>query len=196
MIEFYIGKTKFNIDFGFLAVIALLCILDNGKYILYGVWVCIIHEIGHIVPMFALGEKVKAVKLHAFGIKISPQKNKIRPVFQDIIIILGGATVNILLGVMVSIGDISTNTQVFASMNIILGVFNLLPYTSFDGGTLILTIADYFNGNAFEVRKILRLVNCILSIALLAFLLVNHITNITLMITISYLILIEIIGNG
>ena len=116
--------------------------------------------------------------------------------FQDIIIILGGATVNILLGVMVSIGDISTNVQVFASMNIILGVFNLLPYTSFDGGTLILTIADYFNGNAFEVRKILRLVNCILSIALLAFLLVNHITNITLMITISYLILIEIIGNG
>ena len=196
MIEFYIGKTKFNIDFGFLAVIALLCTLDNGKYLLYGVWACAIHEIGHIIPMFLLGEKVKAGKLHAFGLSISPQKNKIRPVYQEIAIILGGATVNLLLGVMVYVGSISTNAQVFASMNIILGVFNLLPYTSFDGGTLILTIADYFNGNAFEVRKMLRLVNCILSVALIAFLLVNNITNITLMITISYLILIDIIGNG
>ena len=57
MIEFYIRKVKFNIEFGFLAVVALLCILDDGRYLLYGVWACIIHEVGHIVPMLLLGEK-------------------------------------------------------------------------------------------------------------------------------------------
>ena len=88
------------------------------------------------------------------------------------------------------------NAQIFASMNLILGLFNLLPYTNFDGGTLILKIAEYFNGDTTETRKVLRFVNCILSIALLAFLLVNHIINLTLIITVTYLIMVEIIGNG
>lgn len=196
MIEFYIRKVKFNIEFGFLAVVALLCILDDGRYLLYGVWACIIHEVGHIVPMLLLGEKVKKVKFHAFGVNISPQNNTIRPLYQDIFIILGGAIINIILGLIVYFSDIGTNAYIFASMNIILGLFNLLPYTSFDGGTLILTVAEYFNGDTVEIKKILRIVNCILSIALIAFLITNHINNITLVITISYLILIEIIGSS
>lgn len=196
MIEFYIRKVKFNIEFGFLAVVALLCILDDGRYLLYGVWACIIHEVGHIVPMLLLGEKVKKVKFHAFGVNISPQNNTIRPLYQDIFIILGGAIINIILGLIVYFSDIGTNAYIFASMNIILGLFNLLPYTSFDGGTLILTVAEYFNGDTVEIKKILRIVNCILSIALIAFLITNHINNITLIITISYLILIEIIGSS
>lgn len=196
MIEFYIRKVKFNIEFGFLAVVALLCILDDGRYLLYGVWACIIHEVGHIVPMLLLGEKVKKVKFHAFGVNISPQNNTIRPLYQDIFIILGGAIINIILGLIVYFSDIGTNAYIFASMNIILGLFNLLPYTSFDGGTLILTVAEYFNGDTVEIKKILRIVNCILSIALIGFLITNHINNITLVITISYLILIEIIGSS
>lgn len=196
MIEFYIGKVRFNIEFSFLAVIALLGVLDNGRNFIYGLWVCIIHEVGHIIPMFLLGEKVRAVRFHACGINISPQKSIIRPVYQDIIIILGGATLNILLGVMFYISDMGINAQIFASMNLILGLFNLLPYTNFDGGTLILKIAEYFNGDTTETRKVLRFVNCILSIALLAFLLVNHIINLTLIITVAYLIMVEIIGNG
>ncbi|NLP25843.1 MAG: hypothetical protein GX365_00625 [Clostridiales bacterium] len=196
MIEFYIRKVKFNIEFGFLAVVALLCILDDGRYLLYGVWACIIHEVGHIVPMLLLGEKVKKVKFHAFGVNISPQNNTIRPLYQDVFIILGGAIINIILGLIVYFSDIGTNAYIFASMNIILGLFNLLPYTSFDGGTLILTVAEYFNGDTVEIKKILRIVNCILSIALIGFLITNHINNITLVITISYLILIEIIGSS
>ena len=54
MIEFYIGKVRFNIEFSFLAVIALLGVLDNGRNFIYGLWVCIIHEVGHIIPMFLL----------------------------------------------------------------------------------------------------------------------------------------------
>ena len=81
MIEFYIGKVRFNIEFSFLAVIALLGVLDNGRNFIYGLWVCIIHEVGHIIPMFLLGEKVRAVRL-CLRNKYFSTESIIRPVYQ------------------------------------------------------------------------------------------------------------------
>lgn len=190
MISFSIDRIKFTVDFSFFAVIAFLCIIDGGKNIISAFSVCIIHETGHLIPMIISGEKINSVRICGAGIRIIPYKNPLKAVFMDIVILAGGSAFNLITGFIIIL--LTENISLFAAMNIIIGVFNLLPYRNFDGGEIILTLMEYY-GNEFikyNAEKIVFFIGIITSLLIFSAAYSHGIINLTLIFTLVYLMII------
>lgn len=187
MISFSLKRIKFTVDFSFFAVIAFLCIIDGGKNIISAFSVCLIHETGHLIPMTISGEKIKSVSICGAGIRIVPYKNPLKPIFTDIAILAGGSFFNFITGFSVIL--FSENISLFAAMNIIIGIFNLLPYRNFDGGEIMLILMEYY-GNEFirlNAEKIVFFIGIITSLMIISAAYSYGIINLTLIFTLIYL---------
>ncbi len=87
----------------------------------------IIHETGHLIAMACFGIKPKSITLHAFDISIDADAPKSE--FQDMIITLSGPLINFVFSI-IFIGFSMT----MCVSNLVIGIFNLLPIDTFDGG--------------------------------------------------------------
>lgn len=198
MIEISLKNVKIIVEFGFLAMAALVFIFasSHSNLFMLAVASCAVHEIGHMFFMLILGEKLSLIRFHAAGIQIKACRNTLRPYFHDAAIILGGPTFNLITALaLYSVNPLITHLQVFASMNLILGLFNLMPFSNFDGGTFILSVAEYLNADISKTKKILRFVNCLITVSIFMLMLTNGFYNITLFITLIYLAFAEIIRD-
>ena len=95
----------------------------------------ILHELGHIIAIYALGEKISILKILPFGFscKLKNQsqvdKNKMLKV------LIAGPAVN-----FITAGLVFYWTLDFATINFFIGVFNLLPIYEFDGMRILLML--------------------------------------------------------
>ena len=189
MIKFSLKNISFTVDLSFFAVIAVLCLIENGSSILAAMSVCFIHETGHIIAMLLLDERIKAVKFYGTGIRIVPYKNPLKPLCKDLTILFAGSAFNFLAAVSVMI--FAENMQLFAVMNIIIGIFNLLPYSCSDGGEIMVCIMEYY-GNDFirqNTYKILKIMSIITSAVIFLFSVRYGVFNFTLAATLVYLMI-------
>ena len=69
MIEFKVKSIKICFHFSFFAIIALLLLMENHRYALYGLYACIIHELGHLMMMQTLGVKTDKIVFYGAGIQ-------------------------------------------------------------------------------------------------------------------------------
>ena len=124
-----------SIMFGFDApFIAILTIIS-----------AIIHELGHVLGMLLLSHNFEMPSARLVGFKI--HKKKIDSYKNEILVLLSGPMLNILLGLIIlaiSFGR-SEYLMLFAIINILSGVSNLLPLDGYDGFNILLWI--------FESRK-------------------------------------------
>ena len=108
----------------------------------------------------------------------------------DIVILAGGSAFNLITGFIIIL--LTENISLFAAMNIIIGVFNLLPYRNFDGGEIILTLMEYY-GNEFikyNAEKIVFFMGIITSLLIFSAAYSHGIINLTLIFTLVYLMII------
>lgn len=187
MISFSFRKINFIIDFSFFAVTALLCLIGGGENIAAAFSVCLIHEAGHLIPMAIYGEKINSVRISGCGIRIIPFKNPLKPFIWDIVILSGGSFLNITTGFIIL--AFCGKMKIFAVMNIILGIFNLLPYRSFDGGEIILTLISCFGGENLNRHSlaVMRFVSFMISAVILLTAIKYRVLNLTLAVTLIYL---------
>lgn len=185
MIKFSVGSVALTIDFSFFAVIAILFMTENGYNILCGLSVCFIHEIGHIITMLIMNERIKSIGIYGTGIKIIPYRNPFRAVYRDIIILFSGA----LLNFITALCTFST-MPIFSLMNLCIGIFNLLPYRCSDGGEIFTELAEYYGNNFIKQNsyRILRAMSIAVSVLILIMFVHFGIFNFTLVITLVYLI--------
>lgn len=139
MIEFEICRLKISFDFCFFTVIALMFVLSDESQLIPAITACIIHETGHLIPITFCGKRISAIRFHGGGIKIIPAQEHIHPFLYDAIVMLGGCTANLLTSAMLAVRN-----PVFAMINFCIGIFNLLPYRSLDGGCFIEMVLEYF----------------------------------------------------
>lgn len=198
MIELSLKNVKIIVEFGFFAMFALVFIFasSHSNLLMLAIAACAVHEIGHAFFMIISGEKLMLIRFHAAGIQIKPCRNSLRPYLHDVAVILGGPAFNLAAALVLhSIATVSPHCQVFASMNLILGLFNLMPFSNFDGGTFILSVAEYLNADIYKAKKFLKIINCLISVSILTLMLINRFYNITLFITLFYLVFAEITND-
>lgn len=138
MIECELLNVKIKIDIGFLAVIAVLSM--TGKYSLYAFAACMIHESGHILPGLIFGYHIKSIICSITGIEIHSVPGKIHSFKDDLIILSGGITANLITAAVLYI---SGNT-VFAAVNAASALISLLPFSVLDGGSLVRSTSEAF----------------------------------------------------
>ncbi len=157
---------KLRIDFSFLLFNALIFLLRDEELILSFYAVCLIHEGGHLVAICLTGERLRSLELSGFGIKMITSEND--TIFSPgrILVLLAGALANfIAYPLLLCVGGLLPALDLWA------GIYNLLPYSSLDGGAVLELLISgtphegFFRLILFTVRIVISAVLLVLTFA-------------------------------
>lgn len=128
--SFRLGKTSFFIGYEAVAAMTAVLILDHENRVICCAFAAVLHELGHIVMMRCFHIPLRSVKLSVFDVLIDAD----RPggIIVDFWITLGGPAANLLCAVL---SAPFSRRMLYA--HLALGIFNLLPVMSLDGGRLL-----------------------------------------------------------
>lgn len=129
-----------EISFLFVAATACTVLLDGTGYLLSTLMASFLHECGHLLMMALLGGVPQTIIFGVFNIDIIDGHREQRGYWQDILILLAGPFANILCFAAFVIGyECVPHTwlSLAASTHLVIGLFNLLPEESLDGGQIL-----------------------------------------------------------
>ena len=191
MIRLKLRDFAVNFDFTFFAVMALFCCLDTGGTGFMSVCACALHETGHLLAMKIKGEKAAAITFYGGGIKISRERQS-----SSILVILGGVIVNFALAALFLFIK-NQYMNIFGAINLIIGLFNLLPVSCLDGKQLLdlILLKILPPQKAIFCSHTLEIVNRVIAfIAVIALLLLNAV-NFSAVIVFVYVFAVDIISK-
>ncbi len=165
--RFKLLGTEIYVSFLFTAVIALMLATDKSGLALPTLFAVVCHEMGHLFAMWLLDSNPKSIRLIPASVQITrPICNNYK---NDILIALMGPAVNILLFVVLYVNYyLFKNTTVlyYSFINLIIALFNLLPVTGLDGGSVVFSILAK-KGDVNRAAVILRIITILLGAAAL-----------------------------
>lgn len=133
----YIGKTAVSFQFIYIALLVAVLMLDNSG----GIFCCFLssffHEIGHLIALLLLKQKVDEIEFSIFDIKI--KSTCFVGFSRELIIVLSGVTMNFLLCIF-----FYRIIPLFSLANLFIGIFNILPVSTLDGGQALKLILCNF----------------------------------------------------
>lgn len=121
---------KIEITWGFWALLALALAAGAGEVLPLVLLSAVCHELGHLTALRLMGVRVEAFCFTAFGAEIRADTRYLS-YGRDLACTLAGPAVNLILALVLArvSGD-----YLLAGANLLLGLFNLLPLPSLDGG--------------------------------------------------------------
>ena len=189
-----------EISFPLVALMTAVIIFDTSMSVMICFASVIAHETGHLLAMKHFGSYPQKIKLTLFDIAIIDRKKITRSNKAELIITLAGVTVNFIL-VIISyfLINIFQNPyiEMFLDTNFTLGLFNILPIDSLDGGQALFILLS-MKFSPFTSMKILDIISFVILIpvAVMGFLvLLQSKYNFTLLLTALYLIAIILLKN-
>lgn len=129
-----------EIDYYFIAMLTLMTVVFKNESILLCFLFCILHELGHLFAMLAVGQNIRKIVFGYFGVRIECADSALS-VRHEIIIAAAGPLINLVLAVIFGLLKIKSAQ----SMNLSLLIFNLLPVKMLDGGRIL----SHFFGYGF-----------------------------------------------
>ncbi len=131
---------KIKISF-FSALMLFSLLLTQKYYALIPLFVAFVHECGHLAVARINRIKIKSLDIGIFGARINLDR-KIYSYSDEIWVCLGGPLINLVCADIVAIFsklfDIRSEAiDLFIISSLSLGIINLLPINSFDGGRIL-----------------------------------------------------------
>ena len=188
--------TEIYISFLFCAVLCLMLLIDRTGLVIPTLFAAFVHEAGHLLAMWAADCHPRAIRLIPASVQIirgfSPKKNG------EAAIALCGPCANLVLAGVLWLNFLlfgNQNTLTFGALNIVLALFNLLPVSGLDGGTILTAFLSRFT-NIYKAEGIVRIITAVF--AFLAFLLGVYLwasksVNLSVFIVAIYLFLCSVI---
>ena len=188
--KFKFFGTEIYISFLFCAVMCFMLVIDRTGLIIPTLFSVFIHESGHLLAMWATDCQPKAIRLIPTSVQIvrgfSPKRCG-----EAVITVCGPAANLVIFGTLFANYLIYQNFQslTFAVLNLVIAIFNLLPVSGLDGGTLLTLIIAHFT-DIYRAERIVRIITAVF--AFVAFLLgvylwVSGTLNISVFIVAVYL---------
>lgn len=133
-----LGK-KLYVSGGFGVLLAVLLFLDSG-ILLWALLACALHELGHYTAIRFLGGEMQRLSLTVVGAEMLPARQKLFSYGEEFVIVLAGPLVSLLTAM--AAGALARSgwgegCYLFCGLNLLLGLFNLLPILPLDGGRLL-----------------------------------------------------------
>lgn len=141
--------------------------LQTGT-VLYAVFFSMLHELGHLACMLALGNKPLCVSFELTGINILRNDSTTVSLTQEIFTAVSGPLVNLILFLLFALLWGKTGEEKFlsmASVNLILMTFNLLPIKGLDGGKVLYYFISKFI--SFKAAKTVLTVSSVVFVILM-----------------------------
>ena len=157
-----IADVPVEISYTLICIAAICIILNIFEGLVWCALAVVIHESGHLLAMLKCGHAPERIKISAFEIKIFDSKRQSRSEKQNFFIIFSGPAVNFICFIPFYLLYLLGNEYVlpFAISNLSVGMFNLLPVLSLDGGQLIFIILRQRVG-ADKAEKIVDIITFI-----------------------------------
>lgn len=190
MIEFKFKNIIVAFDFSFFAIVSLLILLSGNNYAVLGLAACLWHEFGHFVAMNISSVRIKRLVFYGAGIKIIPNNQMDFTSFgTKLLILASGSVFNFVAALLFSLCS-APSAVLFAAINAVIGAFNLLPLRYLDGGKIITEIIYCLCGfqQACLLERYLKWLNVMLIMIVLTAFAVAGQGNVTLYITLCYLL--------
>ena len=165
--RFKLFDTEIYISFLFSAAVTIMLLTDKTGYMLPALFAIVLHEMGHLFMMWILECSPKRIKLIPASVQITaPFQKRYR---NDFLVAACGPFVNILLFLTLYFNYLVFKNEVtlyFALLNLVIGVFNLLPLKGLDGGTLLFCILEKSKGPD-KAAVILKIITLVLAVAII-----------------------------
>ena len=143
--RFKIFGTEIYLSFLFLGLITIMLATDKTGFMLPTIFAVVMHETAHLFAMWLLDCSPKRIKLIPASVQISTSFSK--GYKNDILVSLSGPVINLVLFGTLYYNYLCFENQAtinFALINLVFGIFNLLPVKGLDGGTVLLSILCKF----------------------------------------------------
>lgn len=150
MVKIHIGRLEISVTFGFLLVFSLLSVTGSPSLGFTAIASCIIHELGHCFASVILNVKIKSLTLWAGGVQME-RESRIISIGAELAVLISGPLFNLISVVFYSVYGINDAAMV----NLTLAVFNLLPYSSLDGGSIVKVILERKSLNVHIIQKVI-----------------------------------------
>lgn len=121
-------RAKLHVSPSFYIFWSLFCLLDNEGILPLFLCAAVIHELGHLLAIYACGGYICGVELSAAG-AVLEQGRQLSGIADCAISLAGPAAGMVAAGICVSV-----DMPMLAGANIMLSVFNCLPLLPLDGG--------------------------------------------------------------
>lgn len=177
---------RFEISYLFLSFVLTFIAFDRtGIYIplLLGV---IIHETSHLVLVYIFKSKVKAVKLILGAITVEYLDICSKP--KKIVALLAGPISNLIVALI----SYKFNNNLYCAVNLILGIYNLLPINGLDGGAMLSQLFDGLVPHVV-IKKIIAYISFLVSIAAIFFVIYKRAQNLVSIVIICIYIITPLI---
>lgn len=179
--KFKLFGTEIEITFLFSALITFMLFTDKSGLLVPVSVSVILHESAHLLCMRILKCQPKKIRLIPTSIEVirgtcsSPQ--------HEIFISAAGSAVNLVVFVLL----FKINTE-FAAVNLIIGLFNLLPLPALDGGEILKNILNrkLSNKRVNLVMKIITVTAVVAVLCISFYLMLNGKANISAVIMSVY----------
>lgn len=186
-------KTEITISYLIICVASICIIAGIFDSFLYCLFAIIIHESGHIILMCIFGYAPEKIKISLFEISISDRKRQERSFIQNFLIIFFGPFSNFICFILFYLLYLIGNDFFLyaAAANLSVGLFNILPVMSLDGGQLLYLVLCRFFSESIS-RRVVNVITFIIIFPLAFFgfiLLFNSKYNFSLLIVCIYLVL-------
>ena len=194
--KFKLFDTEIYISFLFFAVITIMLATDKTGYMLPSLFAIFLHELGHLFMMWVVECAPKRIKLIPASVQISMSMSKCYR--NDILIALSGPAVNMVLFFTLYFNYLVYKKEavlIYALLNLVIGLFNLMPVKGLDGGTVLFCLLAK-NLDINKATLIMKLITLILAISIIVvavILTLRHKLNISLYILGIYLIIMTLI---
>lgn len=183
---------KIKISFLFVAFLSLMLVIDATHKTLLCIFATLLHEFGHMFAILLLHKKIYEIRLNLSSIDIVNKKSNLA-FKKEIFITISGSLMNFLAAVVINSVNSTINSgllRIFFVQNVLIGMFNLLPISTLDGGQLLFLMLEkkFSHKTAYKITQVISCLTLI-PIAILSFIIIfNSKYNFSLLFLCIYLI--------
>jgi len=180
---------KPEIKFSFPAVLAVILCTDAKGTAGLCILACILHELGHILVMLLEGRPPERIIFCGGGIKLKGNLSKSIPS------VIGGCAVNFILFVLFYFCGGDYNLKLFGVINLLTGIFNLIPIRPLDGYNLLekVSVKIFSPKTAISFMRIAEITAAVICAPLIILFFWDSGINFSLVVFLFYLFVVDII---
>lgn len=187
MIKFKIFGFEIAVTFGFLFIISLMALVNSPSLAFLALSSCVIHELGHCFAAAILNVKMDCIMFWAGGIQIK-RECRLISAFDEAVVLICGPLFNFIFAAIYA----AYGMNAAFGINMILGLFNLLPFSSLDGGSIIRLVLGKY-GLICDI--VIKIFSVLTGGVLLFYLYISGTYNITAYVTVLMLTVNELFSR-
>ncbi len=137
-----------------------MLVLRNPNLMLVGMFSALLHELGHFFMMQIKGHRIEEVNIGFFTVDIVDRDRNFGSFTDKFLILISGSLFNFIICLIFFIFFYFTEFSTFKSVayvNLFIGILNLLPISSLDGGQIFYNLVLRF----FSIRTTDIICSCV-----------------------------------